>query len=390
MRKTLALLLLLLAAAPSLAAQAVSLERGLVRAVEELTAFVVEGRESSLKAAVALGDFTAGGQTAVALDMGAAVRDSLAAVLSRSNELVVAERANLDAILEEMELQLSGLTDEASAVKVGELLNAEAIFYGSVTERADEFSVAITAVRLESGQSRTYEFLVPRDDFVASAERRLDMLYVSPMGVGISLTYLSSSAIGDYASFAPFDLPDTTYFRRNAGVEVRYRVTDWLMVGTGIDWLYGAVWRADSISWLNTPDPDSSGEDPFTIYAEGFGIPINLYLVWNPVRWLSLDLRVGAEYCLLSFSGLFEPSVGHGFGLNDFGPLLQAELFAFAVQGGVEIFVTPRVALGLSAGYSFGGTDLATTTMWHLTNLPDPIPVSLEGFTYSMSVAFYF
>lgn len=351
---------------------------------------------STLKAVIALGCFDEQGETAKKIAMGSAIRDAVALVLSTHNAAMLVDRSNLDDILFETELQLSGLADSATAVSVGKILNAEAIFSGSVTERADDLYVTLSLVKLETAEIFSENFAVPRSVFSADASKRLDMLYVSPMGIEISLKCIGITSIGEEPFYAPFEAEGATYLRRNAGVEVRYRVRKWLMAGIGIDWLYGAVWHSDNVLW-GMPDgypPPLTAGGPFTVYPDGFAIPITVQFVWNPIRSLALDAGFTAAYCLLNFSGIFNPSQGRGFGINDFGPQLQAEFAAFTILGGVEVFITPRLSLGLSAGYSFGGTRLSIETLWHLRIGTNPllaeIPVNVEGLSYSASVSMYF
>ncbi len=229
--------------------RSVSFEKDLAQALNALTLKLVQGRTSTLKAVIALGNFSVEGETPKKLAMGAAVRDAVSVILSMSNAAVLVDRGNLDQILAEMELQLSGLTDSATAVSVGKILNAEAILSGSVTERADDFYITLSLVKLETAETFSEGFAVPRSVFIADAGKRLDMLYVSPMGIGISLKYLGVTGMGNEPTLAPFDIEGATFLRRNAGVEVRYRVWKWLMAGIGIDWLYGAVWHSDNVSW---------------------------------------------------------------------------------------------------------------------------------------------
>ncbi|MFA6092647.1 MAG: CsgG/HfaB family protein [Elusimicrobiota bacterium] len=59
--------------------------------------------------------------------------DGLAGALVRTGRLRLVERARVDAALQELQLQQSGITDSAAAAKVGKQLNAGAVVLGSVT-----------------------------------------------------------------------------------------------------------------------------------------------------------------------------------------------------------------------------------------------------------------
>ncbi len=58
----------------------------------------------------------------------------LATALSKSDRFVLVERAGLDAVLEEQELGLRGLTTRTSAPRAGALVGAQLLIRGSVTE----------------------------------------------------------------------------------------------------------------------------------------------------------------------------------------------------------------------------------------------------------------
>jgi curli biogenesis system outer membrane secretion channel CsgG len=53
--------------------------------------------------------------------------------LSRSGNFIVVERARMDKILEEMKLQLSGVTTGENAAELGKILNCEYLIVGSVS-----------------------------------------------------------------------------------------------------------------------------------------------------------------------------------------------------------------------------------------------------------------
>ncbi len=64
----------------------------------------------------------------------------------------VVERKDLQKILKELELQLSGLADEESAAKVGKLLGAEVLVSGSVYRKDDRYELFLKLVRVETAE----------------------------------------------------------------------------------------------------------------------------------------------------------------------------------------------------------------------------------------------
>ena len=104
---------------------------------------------------------------------------------ARSLQAAAAAR---DAVLAELELQMSGATAAEGAGSAGRLLNAEAILTGSVTRQGGDFVVSLKLVQAETARVCSESVKVDRAVFVQAAEERLDMQYVSPMGVGLSVS----------------------------------------------------------------------------------------------------------------------------------------------------------------------------------------------------------
>ena len=70
----------------------------------------------------------------------------------RHSKFRVVEREDIQSILDELKLQLSGLTDNTQAVKVGELMHADLLLSGTLYRRADEFELFLKLLRVESGE----------------------------------------------------------------------------------------------------------------------------------------------------------------------------------------------------------------------------------------------
>jgi hypothetical protein len=86
-----------------------------------------------------------------------------------------------------------------------------------------------------------------------------------------------------------------------------------------------------------------------------------------------------------------EPSNGHGFGINEFGPVIDKTFFVgFRFFGGAEVFLAPRVALSFQAGYDIRSYELNLQPMWHLPGLPQNLTVDMSGFSYQINSSFYF
>lgn len=67
-------------------------------------------------------------------------------------DLRLVERRDLQAILEEIEFQLSGLVEESNVTRVGEFVGAELLITGSLYEAEDAFELFVRLLRVETGE----------------------------------------------------------------------------------------------------------------------------------------------------------------------------------------------------------------------------------------------
>lgn len=103
---------------------------------------------------VAVFDFTGFmlGEAGNSVNLGKAVSAMLISEFSGREGMRVIERAQLNDLLTEQKLALSGRVEESSAVEVGKLLGAQYVFYGQVSSIADNLRSDIRAVDVETSQ----------------------------------------------------------------------------------------------------------------------------------------------------------------------------------------------------------------------------------------------
>jgi hypothetical protein len=83
-------------------------------------------------------------------NLGQSVADMISGQLSNNPDITVIERSAIDAILKELSIQRSGLTQD-DAVKIGKGLNAKTVLFGQVTRYGDDtYYVQVRAVSVES------------------------------------------------------------------------------------------------------------------------------------------------------------------------------------------------------------------------------------------------
>lgn len=78
--------------------------------------------------------------------------EQLMIALSRNDTFRTVERRNLQTILEELELQLSGLIDEHNAVKVGDLLGTQVLVSSNLYMKENEYELFLKLLRVATGE----------------------------------------------------------------------------------------------------------------------------------------------------------------------------------------------------------------------------------------------
>ncbi len=112
-------------------------------------------------------------------------------------------------------MQLSGITSSEDAVEIGNLLNARVILTGSVSGIAGSYVISCQLLDVETGRVTAGQTSIPADIITDAAEKRLDMMYVQPMGIGISVSGVGINVAGNNPTIIPFPEEDLTIFRRN-------------------------------------------------------------------------------------------------------------------------------------------------------------------------------
>lgn len=78
--------------------------------------------------------------------------EQLSFSLTKSDIFALVERKNLQGILKELELSMTGLADEANAAKVGKLLGAKLLVAGKLYKKKNEYELFLKLVRVETAE----------------------------------------------------------------------------------------------------------------------------------------------------------------------------------------------------------------------------------------------
>lgn len=101
------------------------------------------------KPTIAVIDFE--GQNVSSMDA-LVITDFLRTALVNSKHYKVVDRKNMEILLSEQGLQMTGCTTEECAVKIGKLLNVQKMVIGSMSKLADKYYITANIVDVETGQ----------------------------------------------------------------------------------------------------------------------------------------------------------------------------------------------------------------------------------------------
>ena len=92
------------------------------------------------------------GESGGAVNLGKAVSAMLVTEFSGREGMIVVERAQLNELLREQDLNLSGRIQESDAIEVGKMLGVQYVLHGQVTSIVDNLRMDIRAVDVETSE----------------------------------------------------------------------------------------------------------------------------------------------------------------------------------------------------------------------------------------------
>ena len=295
--------------------------------------------------------------------------------LSHSTVFTLVERENLDKVLQEIELDVSGVVDPSKAPRAGELLGADLLLTGMVTELADQVQLSLQLVDTASAKLEAEEIILyPRQELLVSAEAYVRSSFQSPNGVFITpeAAYLLLNKeynLQDQSGGSGFatkpGYPGTSIVQLQAG----YRLLPFLSVGIG-----GSAYIAGQ--FLGTPVkvtfpggvgvPSSTSIRYLSYFALGPNLFADAYI--SPTPRLNLGLRAeGIFYPLAQLSQdiqdmpvLVPDWTTAGFPLKNSTRRVTVTGFAqdqfvygLWLQASAEYLLGPKLALTFKAGYYY-------------------------------------
>ena len=142
----------------------------------------------SAKAVVGIADFENKSERAEKSNIGFAVSDIISQRLTELDQFIVVESSQIDKIIDSLKLGLSGLYDEKTVASIGNLVGAEYMVLGSVTDIGGFYRINARVVRVETGITIVNENL-EIDSVLLEKESQKYMPPRYRVMLGSSLTY---------------------------------------------------------------------------------------------------------------------------------------------------------------------------------------------------------
>jgi TolB-like protein len=153
------------------------LNESLLRLSKSILAAHAALPEARFRSRVAVLDFEDGFEYARRTRLGFSVSELLASHLIRNAKgLRVVERKQLDKVLSELELRLSGFLTEPEAARLGDLVGADLLLLGSVSEAGEDVVIVTRLVETDTGAALLSESIsVPRSVLIPEARKSIQV-----------------------------------------------------------------------------------------------------------------------------------------------------------------------------------------------------------------------
>ncbi len=156
---------------------------------------------SSAQTTVAVADFRNRSNAFYLDSWERAIPEFLVTELSSSERIIIVERSQLESVLTEQALSMTGLIDSATAQKVGKILGAQFVITGSINRVSGWTRIDAKIIRVATGQVRSEKVRAKSDEYL---NEMLELLANNLRNV--------LSGEGRYREKLELDTYPTTYF----------------------------------------------------------------------------------------------------------------------------------------------------------------------------------
>ena len=159
---------------------------------------------------VAVADFKNNTDSFYLDDWEKSIPDFLKSELSKSENLVIVERRQLESVLNEQALSMTGLIDSSTAQKIGTLLGAEFVISGTINQTGKWTRIDAQIIRVSSGDVKSEKVQSPDDAHLSEMVKMLgNNIIVRLSGNG---TYIDKESLINY--------PTTYFLAASAGLAI--------------------------------------------------------------------------------------------------------------------------------------------------------------------------
>jgi len=145
---------------------------------------------------IAIADFKNNTDSFYLDDWEKSIPDFLKSELSKSENLVIVERRQLESVLREQALSMTGLVDSSTAQQVGNLLGAEFVISGTINQSGKWTRIDAKIIRVSSGHVRSEKVQAPDDKHLTEMIHMLgNNIIVILSGDG---TYIEKETLTNY------------------------------------------------------------------------------------------------------------------------------------------------------------------------------------------------
>lgn len=296
-----------------------------------------------------------------------AVSELLTQELYRAGTFRLVERSQLDTVLKEQKLGLSGAIDSETAIRVGKLLGAQQIVLGSVSKLGKSYQINARLVDAQTGEIIAPSIVeVAVKVFDEEANRYL-MLVPDQQSIGLQVVFLNlpcSISAGAAETFTPSftgpftATPRVTMYDCSAiGIGARYFPTSWLVIE-------GTFFLPSEDSMIIDVSDGGTGPTNITYNYSKQSIRLGAAYVYK----LSQKMRLygGLQLLVLYVDSPDDGNsrqVNIGSGGYNFMPKKEIEIIAPSLRAGMEWRPQPRIGLSVFGNFALGAKEKTATIL---------------------------
>jgi TolB-like protein len=159
---------------------------------------------------VAIADFKNNTDSFYLDDWEKSIPEFLKSELSRSEKIVIVERRQLEAVLKEQALNMTGLVDSSTAQQVGTLLGAEFVISGTINQSGKWTRIDAKIIRVSSGHVKSEKVQAPDDKHLTEMVSLLGNNIIVMLSGDV--TYIEKETLTKY--------PTTYFLAASAGLAI--------------------------------------------------------------------------------------------------------------------------------------------------------------------------